>query len=396
MLKDRAILLLALGETFIWAGLYYVFPATLVRWEADLGWSRGELTLAITLAVLVSAVAAPFMGRVIDRGFGAVLMGAAAAVGGVLLIALSQITQLWQFYAIWLLIGVCLAGSLYEPCFAIVTRARGMSAKRGITAITLVAGLAGTVSFPSVHFLAEAVGWRLSFILIGSFVVFFVAPILWLGVRLLGNETVSTVEQRSGPRRAPRLLAEPVFWGLGLAFALLAVVHGATLHHLLPMLGERGVEANFAVFAAASIGPMQVVGRLLMLATDAKFSHRAFSLIAFGIMALSVAILWASGAGLAGIGMAVILFGSAYGMVSILRPLLARDLLGEADFGSKSGLLALLYLTASATSAWFGSFIWSLGGYDVMLLVLLVFAGSGALLFEITHRRVRNAAGSRG
>ena len=59
MRKDRAIVLMAIGQIITWAGLYYVFPALLLRWEQDLGWSKAELTAAITLAVFVSALTAP-------------------------------------------------------------------------------------------------------------------------------------------------------------------------------------------------------------------------------------------------------------------------------------------------------------------------------------------------
>ena len=41
MRADPAILLLAIGQTIIWAGIYYSFPALLVRWEADLAWPAG-------------------------------------------------------------------------------------------------------------------------------------------------------------------------------------------------------------------------------------------------------------------------------------------------------------------------------------------------------------------
>jgi hypothetical protein len=37
-----------------------------------------------------------------------------------MLIALSQINELWQFYMAWAGIGIAMAGALYEACFAIV------------------------------------------------------------------------------------------------------------------------------------------------------------------------------------------------------------------------------------------------------------------------------------
>ena len=73
---------------------------------------------------------------------------------------MSRVTELWQFYVVWLGLGVAMSGALYEACFAILTRAMGTMAKRAITLVTLVAGLAGTVAFPSAYVLVGFVGWR--------------------------------------------------------------------------------------------------------------------------------------------------------------------------------------------------------------------------------------------
>ena len=54
-MKDRPILLLAIAQTLIWACIYYSFPALLLHWEASLGWSRADLTAAVTLAIFMSA-----------------------------------------------------------------------------------------------------------------------------------------------------------------------------------------------------------------------------------------------------------------------------------------------------------------------------------------------------
>lgn len=99
MHRDSAIYLLALGQTLAWATIYYVFPALMLRWEQDLGWSKVELTAAITIAILVSAAASPMTGRIIDRGYGATLVGTSALIGGIGLILLSFVVEQWQFYA---------------------------------------------------------------------------------------------------------------------------------------------------------------------------------------------------------------------------------------------------------------------------------------------------------
>ena len=61
---------LAIAETIVWAAMFYSFPALLLQWERDLGWSKIELSGALTLALVVSALLAPVVGRLIDHGLG--------------------------------------------------------------------------------------------------------------------------------------------------------------------------------------------------------------------------------------------------------------------------------------------------------------------------------------
>ena len=85
----------------------------------------------------------------------------------------------------------------------------------------------------------------------------------------------------------------------------------------------------------------------------------------------------------------VLLYGAAWGTVSILRPVIARDILGQENFGAKSGSLALLLLTATASSAYLDALIWSFGGYILLLLVLIGLAALGALFYVFANRLAR-------
>ena len=131
-----AVAMLAAGETIVWACLYYIFPALLLRWEHVFDWSKVELTGAITLALIVSALCSPLFGKLIDRGFGPALMGGGALLGGIILWLLILVSELWQFYTVWIVIGVCFTACLYEPCFALLTRAYGKEAKRSIITVS--------------------------------------------------------------------------------------------------------------------------------------------------------------------------------------------------------------------------------------------------------------------
>ena len=385
--KDRSILLLAIAQLLIWACIYYSFPALLLHWEQALGWSRADLTGAITLAVFVSAFCSPIYGRLIDAGRGAQMMAGASILGGICLLLLTQVEFRWQFYLVWGVIGICMSGSMYEPCFALITRARGENAKRAIIFVTLVAGFAGSLSFPVAHGFAETFGWRSAVAFFGLTAIFVVAPIMWFGADAV---------EKSGAHRhvaATELslaespfLRSPIFWCLALGFGLGAVMHGITLHHLLPILDEREVHPEVAVLAISFIGPMQVAGRLAMMAAGRHVSNHAIAVTSFVLMAVSIGLL--IGAGVTPLLLVgfVVFFGGAYGMVSIIRPVIARELLGERQFGAKSGALALVYLAGSASAPFLGSLGWNWGGYGMVLPSLILIAAVGLALYLAAQR----------
>jgi hypothetical protein len=388
-LKDRPILLLALAQTLIWACIYYSFPALLLHWEASLGWSRSDLTGAVTLAIFMSAFCSPLYGRLIDAGRGAQMMTAASVLGGLCMMGLSLVSELWQFYLLWAVLGVCMAGSMYEPCFALITRARGAEAKRSIVFVTLVAGFAGTVSFPVAHSLVLAFGWRIAVLCFGLTAILVVAPLMWFGAGAV--ERAGAHRHIGNPQAGPgerSYLHSPVFWFLAIGFGLIAVVQGATLHHLLPILSERELHPDVAVMAISFIGPMQVAGRLTMIAAERRVSIHGIAVACFALIALSIVMLIGAGVTPALLIGFVILFGGAYGVVSIIRPVIARSLLGERQFGAKSGGLALIYLTGSASAPFLGALVWNRGGYDLVLPGLVALALIGMGLYALAHRMV--------
>lgn len=392
MIKDRPVIFLALAQTLVWAGLYYLFPALLVRWEQSLGWSKADLTAAITLAIFVSAFMAPFAGRLIDSGKGALMMAGSTLLGGLCLLALSIVTELREFYLVWGLIGVAMAGCLYEPCFALLTHARGANAKQAIILVTLVAGFASTISFPGAHALSEAFGWNVAIRIFAAVLIFIAAPLMWLGARAVEqNRIAQGVKSPEEVIHRHAYLRRPAFWFVAIGFSFLALAHGVTIHHLLPILYDRNIQLDTAIFAASFIGPMQVAGRLAMMAAERHVTMHEITIACFVMVGIAILLLIATSTTPALLVGFVILFGAGHGIISIARPVIAREILGGNNFGAKFGSMALLYLVGSASAPFVGSLIWEIGGYDLVLPVLIALVFAGLSFFLIAQRLSRLA-----
>lgn len=392
---------LAIAETFLWAGIYYLFPALIGIWEQEFQWSKAELAGALTLALLISAFLAPVAGRQIDRGRGRPLFLISALSGAVLLTALSQVTELWQFYAVWGCLGVTMAGCLYEPCFAVLTRTLGDRARQGITVVTLVAGLAGTVAFPTVHGLAPILGWRGVVLVFAALAAFVAVPLIAYALSkadpdVLGPGPASVLEPaavNTGKALDPSQYR--AFGFLAVSFAMMAFNHGALISHLLPLLSERGITGDTAILAASMIGPMQVAGRLGVLAVQKHLSAAPIAGFALLAMALASAALYGAHAA-PGLLVAFVLFqGAGNGVMSVTRPVIVAEILGRRQFGVVAGMLATPYLGFFALAPAGAGLVWIWGGYDTVLAITFTsgLIGAMALMFAVKYKQKTPRAG---
>lgn len=385
-----AVLPLAVAETLVWAAFYYSFPALLPAWEADLGWSRAELSGAFTGALILTGLLAPRAGRVIDRGAGGAMFLGTMAAGAALLVALAMVRELWQFWAVWLALGVINAFCLYEATFAIITTTIGMAARRAITQVTLVAGFAGSVSFPSAWWLAERLGWRGALLVFAAVVVLVALPLAWLGLRLLAGhaEDPATKPQATG-REGRDAMRKSAFWLIGFGFAVIGLTHGMLITHIRPIMDSRGVAEGVGVLVASLVGPMQVLGRIIMVSAQHRVDiHGAAATCYLGMGVGALLLLFATGSPLLAVAF-VVPYGAAYGVISIVRPVVTAELLGRAGFGTISGMLAVPYMLGSAAAPSVAALIWQASSYDVVILFGIGLLVAGLIAVRLARRSAR-------
>ena len=374
---------LAIAETIVWAAMYYGFPALLPAWERDLGWSKGELSFAFTASLLVSASLVPVAGRLIDRGRARAIFTGGAVLGAALLALLSAVTEYWQFFCIWIGLGVAMSATLYEACFAVLVRSTGDRARRAITIVSIVAGLAGTVAFPSAHLLTGALGWRGAVLVFAAVVGAIAVPLIWNACRRAETQaTKHAPEPSASAGQALAVARSPVFWLLASAVFLAALDHGMLISHVLPILDDRGMDAGLAVVAASLIGPMQVAGRLVLMATDRLASTVTASTGCFAMMAVAGTCLFHAGAAPALLVGFVVLQGAGIGIASVMRPVVTAELLGRRNFGVVSGLIGLMHMGGYALGPSVSAMVWAWGGYDrvIVLAIVSAVAATAALL----------------
>ena len=272
--------------------------------------------------------------------------------------------------------------------FAYLTHLLGSEAKRAITLVTLVAGFAGTVSFPTAHFLAEAFSWRGSVLVFSISICVIASPLIWFSAQppaaaLQDSQSKPPGESKQAFRRA---LRSPVFWLLAIAFSIIALDHAMLITHLLPLLAERNIPVETAVLAASMMGPMQVLGRLVMIVAERYVSIVAVCAASFICLMIAAIALFGAVAFPVLIVLFVILQGSGNGVTSITRPVITAQYLGRSGFGAISGVQASAFMGAVAIAPTFAALIWELGGYDLVLGVCIGLTGFGLFCFILASR----------
>jgi MFS family permease len=384
----RVVVVLSTVQIVSWGVLYYAFAALQSSISADTGWSAVAVTGAFSTAQLVSGGVGVWVGRRLDAvGPRRVMTGASlVAVPGVLAVALAP--TLGVFYLGWVLTGAAMAGTLYPPAFAALTRWGGSRRVRALTTLTLVAGLASTVFAPLAAVLDDALGWRAAYLVLLGGLAVVTVPLHWWGL----DHPWRPVHHEEDPgrrHRAARDVARSTpFVLLAAANALTALAVFAVVINLVPMLVEQGMSRNLAAVALGLGGVGQVLGRLGYARFAAATSVTARGVVVLAGVAVTTAALAlapASGALLILIGMAL---GLARGVYTLVQATAVTDRWGPASYGALNGLLTAPALVAAAAAPFAGAVLADLlGSWADAFLALAGIAALAALLMAYATPR---------
>jgi len=349
----RVLVVLCLTEITSWGVLYYAFPVLAPSIAADTGWSISTITAAFSTGLVVSGLVGIPAGRWLDRWGPRPVMTvgslcAVPAVGGI-----ATATSLPWFFASWALAGIAMAGVLYPPAFAALTRWWGPRRLVALTAVTLLAGLASTIFAPLTAVLVENSDWRRTYLTLGAVLAVVTIPAHLFGLRgswPAAEPPVLDVHDDPGAiARSRQFVLLTVAVGVG-SFSAFAVVVNQ-----VPLLIERGLTTTDAAWALGLGGLGQVIGRLAYRRIAAVTSIRAHGLLILIGSAITIFVL----AVLPGPALLLVLLatlaGAGRGLFTLLQATAITDRWGTAHYGRLYGLLTAPALFASALAPWAGA-----------------------------------------
>jgi len=383
---------LSLAQLITWGSVFYTFALLMEPLERELGMTRAESSLGFSLALLAEGVLAYPIGRWIDRGHERAVMtiGSVAIAAGLLLH--SVVTSAAGFYAAWGLLGCALAATLYTPVFAVVTRRYPHDFRRAIITLTFLGGLASTVFIPLSAWLISSLGWRHALWVLAGLHLLACMPIHFICLR-----DAPGPRAHAGAATSPaKHLASAPFLLIGVFVVLMMAVTAALPAHMVSLLRENGMAEAWVIAIPASIGVMQVFGRLLLFFFEHHFNlHLANRLIPCLIPLGLGALLAGAGHPQAAL-LFVLLYGLGNGMLTIVKGTAIAQYVSRDHVASLNGALGLPTALARAVSPWLLGVLWTREvGYRNGLVVLLAGSVVAVVALLMAQRRALGEADER-
>jgi hypothetical protein len=334
----------------------------------------------------------------------------------------------------WTSIGITLRAILYDGSFAALTALSGSQARRSISLLTLMGGLASTVFWPIGAWLVEWTDWRTTLLIYAALNLLVCAPLHWFfagqvpsggttGRKSAPSSEGASPEAHAGaspgartdalvgrasinlPPIAPPIITDPkVRERAILLFGAALGVHGfisyALSTHLPALLQGLGLNMTAAITVAALMGPAQVLARIVELRLQRSVPALSLTVPIFVLMPIAfigfvlLPSVPAQQMAVAG-AIVVTVWGASNGLMTIIRGALPIALFGTAGYGEVLGRLAAptLYLGAIAPVL-FALMIDGLGPVGATLTLFALGLASSALAWQLVKLSRSQAASS--
>jgi MFS family permease len=355
----------------------------------DFGGSRLGVAIGLTVTNAVGAIAAPYVGRALDKYPLRNVMGIGALFMAFGFLGLSFVQNELQFY---LVLGLFIGfGASSMGNLATSKLVTNWFDKRRGTALGIAAAgvsLSGVIMPYISAELIENFGWRQGFLVYSAFTFLVVVPLIFrlvisrpedVGLRPDGampikfddGSILPPVEKAPPKMRLLELFKEHNFRMIVLTFSLLFCSMSATLTHMIPRLTDFGytlVEASLVMSLCAGFG---VVGKLSFGWLSDRLSVRKVMAIVI-LLQFTGQYLMFSSLDYLTFAIGASMFGYGVGGVVPMHGAVVGKTFGRDRFGAVLGLMRPAMFPIQILGVPFAGWIFDVtGSYDVAFQVFL-------------------------
>src|SRR5690348_14790019 len=383
----RAVSVLGVTEILSWGALFYPPVLTVPLIAADHGWSPPFAMAGFSVGLFVGGLCSRYVGGAIDRLGGHVVMPIGSLIGALGLAGLVFAPGVLGYFAAWITIGIAMAASLYDPAFATLGRIFGSAARTPITALTLVAGFASTVSWPATQFLIQTVGWRGAYLVYAALLAGLAAPLHAFALprqHAGGTSRHATSADQAGKVFVPSHGFAFVLVAGG--FASYAFVPSALSAQLLAIFQRFGLAPATVVAIGMLFGPAQVLARICEFSFARRLHPLWIARCAVGLLVAAFVLLALLPFSASVAAIFAVMFGMANGLLTTARGTVPLALFGAAGYGRLMGRIGGPFLVVQALAAVVVTFVADRASDAIGLAVVAAFATIALLCFVVIRR----------
>ncbi|EAX48898.1 major facilitator superfamily MFS_1 [Thermosinus carboxydivorans Nor1] len=392
------IVLVAFLSIAITYGTKGVFGVVQLQMLDDLHWTRASIAGALSANMMVYAIAAPFVGRIMDKvGIRTILILGALLTGAAFMLV-TTVTSPVQFYIYYgLLLGLANTGMGMIPGPTAVNR--WFIKKRGrALSIALVASPLGMAVFTFLaKDLLKTIGWKGLFVVMGvaAWVLVIIPAYLLMrsspeemGLKPDGETDQAPTSAFSGVSVAPapsiaqeeewtltKLLLSPKAWCLLFGYFVLGGNGWAQQVHQVPHLMQMGLSKDSATVALGFNMTLAILSMLIWPSISDFMKRSTAVVISLVLQALGTFLLLNANTLTMTYAFVFIMGISHYGSYGLFTAL-AADTFGRRSLGTVSGVMAMVGAGGAALGIYAGGALYdAMGNYR-----LLWQCGIGALV----------------
>ncbi|WIW89413.1 MFS transporter [Sphingobium sp. V4] len=358
--------------------------------QEEFGWSRASISGGMLLSAVLTAIAAPFVGRLID-----VFGSRRIAIPGITIycvaLALLATVSSWIFHwwALWLVIACGTAFT--KPTVWVAAVSKSFISQRGIAlALTMTGGgLAASITPIVTAMLIEGIGWRGAYVALGVGLAILNLPLLFLffDKKASSASRTNAAGGLAGMEARQAIMSRRYLQLAVIAFLMTAAMTGTQVH-FVPLLGSLGMRQVDAAAAAGMIGLGSIIGRLGTGFLLDRFHGPQVGFIAFlvPVGASLILLLHEGNLSLTATASAFV-YGVALGAELDILAYLTGRYFGLKNYGTLFGGLIALVALAAGIGPTLAGLLFDLSGTYVEFLSLTIFMFVGSALLVGTLGR---------
>lgn len=309
----------------------------------DLGLTREVVFGGITLMLLVSALMAPRVGKVVDRLGAQPVMIVGSFVAAAAMLVQAHVVGLMSYMAGWALVGIATPMMLNNTCVPGLVQVVGPNARRAITGLMLLSGLTGTVFIPLNAWLLKTIGWREAYMIFAGLHVVICAPVHWWVLKRRNSPYADMSDGAKSHPSADGLLPPQMRRRAFILLTTWSCTEGFLTWGLylqvIDIFQSMGLSQGVAVGVWALVGPAQATARFVELMLGARYSILSTAMASALMTTTSFLAFVLFGASFWPAVLFCLLMGLGHGLFAVARNTLPLALFGAREFGSYMGLL---------------------------------------------------------